>query len=174
MATTTPNLLLGLFDWENIRLNLKFTKPEDLQLEKRLKACVEWMKSIGTIWGLYTFAPQHQLFLVDKTLHSAGFNMVIYCPKIRERDGELDTTDDILVAEGTKLIEIIPGLTHVIIGSGDHGFAPMLEEAKKGKRIQVGVVAGDDNSISIETRKLIDRHPLTREEMKYIFSDRLT
>lgn len=186
------NIVLGLFDIENLLTRTLSMIDKDMHLlpvERRpsitsaLTKTKRWVESIGDIYGLYVFAPLHVIFSYQLLLHNLGF-ITVSCPKIpldrlekKERieliqmgKKDKDTTDDTLIKEGTKWIDNIPGITHVIIGSGDHGYKEMLKRAKM-KGIKVGAVMGEDiTSHSKKILPLIDLHPVTNEKMFHVFS----
>ena len=106
--------------------------------------------------------------LYGETFSELGF-FTIFCPKIRTKEGEeIDTTDNILIEFGKKMITQIPDLTHLCLCSGDKDFSPLVREAIR-QGLKIVVVAGNLSSLSSELIKLADKKRGGRR-MIYILS----
>jgi hypothetical protein len=159
-----PPLVLAIIDLENLLLSLQelilIEWPDPRNALSEMK---KWIESIGPVYEIYVFAPSHVLFVHEETLSELGFTPII-CPKIKTESGKKDTTDDEIKKQGGKWIKHLQGITHLVLGSGDGGFAEMLEQAKA-KGIQVGIAASSPRNLSEKLKELADKDPRTKEKM---------
>lgn len=163
------NKILVLIDFENLQKNLKTTAPEKFSIAAGFdRLCKQIAREIGEIINVFVFVPPHATSPAGETFHKLGF-FTILCPGIENKKGKkIDTTDETLIALGKKIINQIPDLTHLCLGSGDKDFSPLVREAIR-KGLKIIVVAGDLTSLSSELIKLADQKA-DGLKMVYLFS----
>jgi hypothetical protein len=163
--------ILILLDFENIQRNIRMTAtPEDFSVVTGFDNLLKKISSeIGEISNIFVFAPPHTAYKCGEDFYELGF-FTIFCPRVKDKKGrEIDTTDDILIKFGRKIISQLTEYTHLCIGSGDKDFAPLAREAIR-QGLKIMVIAGGLSSISSELIKLADTNPITKKKMVYIFS----
>jgi hypothetical protein len=163
--------ILILLDFENIQRNIKMTAtPENFSVITGFDNILKRISSeVGGISNVFVFAPPHTASLQGENFYELGF-FTIFCPRVKDKKGrEIDTTDDILIKFGRKIIYQFNEYTHLCIGSGDKDFAPLVREAIR-QGLKIIIIAGGLGSISSELIKLADTNPITKKKMVYIFS----
>lgn len=149
--------VLVLIDWENLLISAEEVGPETFSVVAGFDKIIEKIgQEVGSIVEVFVFTPPHLAYLWGKRLYELGFTTIV-CPKIESKEGiEIDTTDQIIIDFGKKMINEIKDLTHLCIGSGDKDFRPLWREAmRKGlKRI---VIAGSKLSLASEVIKLANK-----------------
>jgi len=160
------NKVLVLIDFDNLSINFQM-KPIIEELEKTLK---QISKEVGAILKVFVFIPYHSALPFAESFYKAGFFTVL-CPKVKTKDVqvEIDTTDKTLIQLGNELLEDIPGITHLCLGSGDADFLPLLRKASR-YGLDISIIAGDEISLSSEIAEMADKKPNNKEKMIYILS----
>lgn len=164
------NKILVLIDFENLQKNLETTPiPEKFSITAGFdKLFKKISQEVGEIDSVFIFVPQHAASVWGETFHELGF-FTLFCPEVKNKSGrKIDTTDETLIAFGKKMINQIPELTHLCLGSGDKDFIPLVREAIR-KGLKIIITAGDYNSLSSELIKLVDKKP-DSTKMVYLFS----
>jgi len=159
MGTMFGNQVLALFDWENLLLNVPFIPPDkpnfivdwfDGLIHKRIP------REIGEIVRVEAFVREDVIFLYGEQLNELRVHIEA-CPLVwtKDRKGRVNTTDQKLIEEGMELIDLLPKLTHLCIGSGDRDFTSLVRFAKR-KGLKFILVAGSKRSRSPRMEKLAD------------------
>lgn len=164
------NKILFLIDFENLQKNLeRIPTPKKFSITAGFdRLCGQIAQEMGAIINVFVFIPLHAASLWGETFHKLGF-FIILCPEIKDKTGkETDTTDETLIAFGKKIINQIPDLTHLCLGSGDKDFSTLVREAAR-KGLKIIVVARNLSSLSSELIELADKKP-DGSKMVYIFS----
>ena len=157
--------MLVLWDWENTAKGVreKSYRPADYDLSIGFERVKEWWAGIGKVTKVEIFSPMHEIYGLDAVFHGQGFSIEL-CPKKPH-----DTTDAKLIQQGEWLLEYVPSMRFLCLGSGDKHFAPLLEKAK-GRGIRIAVIIGNEMSLSWEIDRLIDNHPVTGKKMLHLFA----
>lgn len=165
------NKILALIDFENLRRNLTTIAPEKFSMTAGFdRLCKQIAREIGEITNIFVFIPPHAASSTwGEAFHKLGF-FTILCPEIEDKKGgkRIDTTDETLIAFSKEMINQIPGLTHLCLGSGDKDFGTLVREAIR-KGLKIIVVAGSIGSLSSELINLADKKP-DGSKMVYILS----
>ncbi|MDD5145504.1 MAG: NYN domain-containing protein [Candidatus Pacebacteria bacterium] len=161
------NRVLIFLDFDNLFINFKFSRPSFIdELNKALRQIA---KEIGEIIGVFVFAPYQTQITFGETLYKENFFLIV-CPKVKTKDGqEKDTTDEIIIKLGEKMISEMPAITHFFLGSGDSDFETLLKEASL-HGLDTGIISSDLESLSSNLIPHINRKPNTKEKMIYILS----
>jgi len=162
--------ILVLIDFENLLKNTATPSPERLSMEEGFNKVINQVtEEVGKIANVFIFAPPHLASLYARTFHELGF-FTIHCPKIKDkRKEEKDTTDEILIEFGKKMINQIPDLTHLCLGSGDIDFSSLIKEVKL-QGLKTIVIAGNLTSLAGGIINLADKNPRTGGKWVYFFS----
>jgi hypothetical protein len=145
-----------------------YSMPAGFQrLKKRLE-------QIGPIVFPVIFGPRRSISLELGILQAEGF-WPIPCLGKRENVDKLgrgeDTVDARIIAFIQEVLPLMTEITHLCLGSGDHHFAPAIEDLKSRRpELKVMLVGGSFDSLSPDLQKLADKDPKTGKKMIYIFS----
>lgn len=163
------NKVLFLIDWENLLSSAASIPPEKFSLEAGLNRLIEKIsQEIGAITGIYVFLPPHLASTWGETLRKQGF-FIVLCPKVRDKTGEeCDAVDEELIRFGTKVINQMPDLTHLCLGSGDQDFVPLLREAQH-QGLKIVLATGSLQSLSNEIIPFAERGPAGKRRV-YLLS----
>ncbi len=169
----TKNKALILLDFENLLIN--FGGPPRTIVEAINITLKKIAQEVGTISKVFVFVPHQTAQLFGEAFYRAGF-IPILCPKIKTKDSQadIDTTDQMLTEVGKELINEMPELTHLCLGSGDIDFAsgdigfPSLIKKANHHGLDIAFIAGDLSSLSSELIRMADRKPDNKEKMIYI------
>lgn len=161
--------ILWLIDLENLRINAEMPPPEKYSMVDGFDRLTKQIaQEVGEIVDVLAFAPPHAASLFGADLRKLGFH-IISCPRVRTKEGEdIDSTDSVLIERGIRMINNIPDLTHLCIGSGDKDFSPLVREAMR-KGLKIIVVAGNLRSLASNLINLADKRP-DGGKMVYLFS----
>ena len=163
-----------VLDQDNLNRNtirpthVGYSMPAGFQrLRKRLE-------QIGPIVFPVIFGPRRSISLELGILQAEGF-WPIPCLGKRENVDRLghgeDTVDARIIAFIQEVLPQMTETTHLCLGSGDHHFAPAIEDLKRRRpELKVMLVVGSFDSLSPDLQKLADRDPKTGKKMIYIFS----
>lgn len=165
------NKILVLIDFENLQRNIEVSLfPEKFSMIVGFDRVIRQIsQEIGEIINVFVFMPPQPAYLYGETFYQEGFYTIV-CPKIRDKKGEeRDTTDEIITNFGSKMIDQIPDLTHLCLGSGDKDFSPLVRSAIR-KGLKIIIVAGSISSLSSDLIRLVDINPDTKKKMVYLFS----
>jgi len=163
------NTILFLIDWENIIRNIISGDPENFSLSLGFDNLMKNLAQLGKIGSVFVFTPPHIAPSHLELLVKLRF-FPIFCPKVKDKKGEeSDSTDNMLMDFGRKMIEQMPKLTHLCLASGDKDFLPLIREAIH-RGLKIIIVAGDTKSLSDELIDLADKNPATGEKMVFLFS----
>jgi len=154
-----PNKVLFLIDWENFLSSTASIPPERFSLEAGLNRLIEKIaQEVGAIVNIFVFLPPHLVSTWGKILKKQGF-FIILCPRARDKGGEeRDAVDEELIRFGINMINQIPELTHLCLGSGDQDFVPLLQEARR-RGLKIVLAAGSLQSLSKEVIPFAERSP---------------
>jgi len=168
----SQNHVLVLLDWENLLISASSIAPDKFSIERGLSDLIAKItQEVGPIIGLYAFVSYHSATLWGEKLNKEGF-FIIYCPKIATKTGEeRDTTDGELSRFGMKMIEQMPRITHLCLGSGDQDFTPLLLRARE-RGLKIIFVVGSPQSLSKELIKFAEEIPGTEGKRIYSFLPR--
>ena len=149
-----------LVDWENLHHNLFPGRKEGLTYQFVSQGFLELTRQIsqeiGEIALILAFAPTHLVFLWEKTFWEQRRIPMISCPKVLDKKGEeKDTTDEILMDTGMKLINNMK-LSHLCVASGDKDFIPLYEAAIL-KGLKIVIIPASTSSLAPELIELSDR-----------------
>ena len=160
--------------------------PEKLSEELGYQRLKEWLSTFGEVAATFVFAPAVTVSSHIEFFDQMGF-IAVACPVLHvtkkekpalffqdefrpyERDEviALNKTDDVMIDVGTKMIQLMCGVTHICIASGDHHFIPLAVEAKKlGKKV---MFAFSNYKPSRELLTFADRNPNNRR-MLHLFN----
>lgn len=167
------NKVLVLLDFDNLYLNL----PEKTITETLDRALKQITEEVGPISKVFVFVPYYSAIPFGEDFYRAGF-ITILCPRIKTKDGqtEINTTDGILTEIGKELINDMPDITHLCLGSGDVDFSSgdigFLSLLKKATRygLDIAIIASDLASLNPKLIEMIDKKPNSKEKMLYILS----
>lgn len=165
------NRVLVLLDFDNLLIN--FGGPPRTIIEALNTTLKKIAQEVGPV-KVYVFVPYQNAQLFGESFYRAGFTTIL-CPKMKAKDGQtdIDTTDQMLTELGKELIDDMPGLTYLCLGSGDIDFAsgdigfPSLIQKANHYGLNIALIAGDLRSLSSELIKRADRKP-NKEKMIYI------
>ena len=162
--------VLVLVDWENLLRSMDVPPPEKFSLSSGIEKLMDWLESIGEVFGVFVFAPSYMVTGHLEIFHEHGF-FTILCPKIPSegRQEPTDTTDSILISFGEKIISALTQLTHLCIVSGDEDFTPLIKKATQ-QGLKIAIAAGSHSSLASELISLANKHPVTKKTMVHIFS----
>ena len=153
---TAKGKILVLIDWENLIISIKANFPGNFSLTAGINRLKKWIELEGEILGFFVFAPLHILKTYSDLFYKNGF-IAICCPKVAsEKRKEIDTTDEIIIIFGEKMIATMPELTHLCIASGDIGIKPLIEQATR-KGLKIMIAAGHFDSLANELIDLASR-----------------
>ena len=161
--------ILMLIDWMNLSISIDLPSLERYSLIEGFDTAVKQIaRDAGEIINVFVFMPPQPAYLTAEDMHKLGF-FTIVCPTIRTKERvERDTTDDILIEFGKKMINQIPDLTHLCLGSGDIDFTPLIREAIR-KGLKIIILAGNSKSLSRKLVNLVDSKT-DGQKMIYILS----
>ena len=180
----TNNKVLVLVDWDNLFFSLFDSFKMHMDLERRLKKMMEWIKTeIGEIIGGYgfVFAPEHLAFYHQQVCVENNFKLLI-CPKrkleepkINKKTGEMmseeDTVDETIIWYGNLMMRH-RDVGFICLVSGDNDYVPLFEEAPEHgvKRV---LVPPTINSLSRSKTliRLTDKNPKTNKKMILVLDD---
>ncbi len=156
-------MILVLFDWDNLQLSLDSPRPEGFSLISGFDRLMEKLGEIGKVELIYLFAPPGISDHFLEIFYHQGIN-IISCPKItpKERGPKRDTTDETMIRFGEELIDQIPTLTHLCIGSGDKDFCGLARYAIR-KGLKIIITAASKTSLAPELIDLASRDPETKK-----------
>lgn len=164
------NKALVLLDLDNLYINFG-SRTIIRALDTTLKKIAQ---EVGAISKAFVFIPYQNAQLFGEELYRAGF-IPILCPEIRSKnETNINTTDQMLTDLGKELIEGMPEITHLCLGSGDVDFSsgdvgfPSLLQKAEHYGLHIIVIAGNINSLSSELIKKAGLKPDTKEKMVYI------
>lgn len=157
-APVAEKRVLILLDWENLEINLLRVPPCQYTVEKwliRLKDQI--VADFGEIVDIYVFGSEMFLHRWKEPFTRLGFVLMPTPPSIKKNgtEPEPNLTDHYMIKRGGKLLDL-KGLTHLVIGSGDQHFLPLINEAKN-RGLGVIVVVGSKDSLSAEIRRRADK-----------------
>lgn len=162
--------ILVVLDWDNLCSN-GMPNVHDYSLTEGFKRLVEQLTQVGQIVSVFVFGPPDSIIKDLRSFRDEGF-WPVPCPREtdkRTRD-QVDVVDRSIITFVRDMLEHMPDLTHICIGSGDSDFAkPLAKEAKRRGK-EVIVVCGSLRSLSKELREQANDHPITGEKMVFIFS----
>jgi len=165
------NRVLVLLDLENLYINFGPSRTMIDSLKTTLKQIAQ---EIGPIAKVFVFTPFNTASYFAEDLYRAGIVCVL-CPEIKAKDRKtINTTDQIITDFGKELIDLMPGLTHLCLGSGDIDFAsgdtsfPSLLTKADHFRLDIAIIASDIKSLSSSVIKLVGKKPDTDEKMIYL------
>lgn len=164
------NKILLVIDWDNLASNM-IASVRNYSLAKGFKRLVEQLTQVGELSVVFVFGPPDSISKDLRAFHDEGF-WPIPCPRETEkRTGDsIDVVDSKIVAFVRDMLELMPDLTHICIGSGDGDFIKPLVKVSKRRGKKIMVVSGKLRSLSQELKDLADEHPLTGERMVFLFS----
>lgn len=171
MAKKKNAKILVLLDWSNIFLNIP--PSEKLSITAGLDRVQKKIaQEVGEIALIFIFSPLHLTSMETETFYQEGF-YIIECPKFRTKErSDKDTTDEILIKFANDITPLMPGITHLCLGSGDRDFCEMLRKAFR-KRLKIMIITGDLTSLSPDLIELADINPSTGRRMVYVLSQSL-
>ena len=155
--------IIVLLDLENLIFKAGLPPPGRSPIVA-FENLIQELKKIGEIALGLVFTPRHLLTTYAEFFQEQGFFLVT-CPKM----GDEDTVDQNLIALGEQLIEEMPGLTHLCLGSGDDDFIPLLEKARH-KELPIIIAAGDSVSLSWRISRMAWVDPKTNKKAIFILS----
>lgn len=174
--TKPKNIILMVLDWSNIWMNIpdseKFSLAAGLDRLQR-----QIVNDIGEIAIVFVGIPPHATTTEQEIFLKQGFYM-LSCPRVETKESresnssetiDRDTTDDILINLINDTTSLMPGITHICLGSGDKDFCQALRRAIR-RQLKVMIVAGDLKSLSRDLIALADMNPVTGKKMVYILS----
>ena len=135
MGTSEKSGILAIVDLDNVLSSLKDVPPE---------RCPEWLmqrlKEVGDVVLAFALSDFriHQPAL-DRALMLNGF-FPVQCPKtvVHATGGKKDSVDGVTIELVHSVLLAAPGITTIVLASGDRDFVPMLATWKrKGKQILV-------------------------------------
>jgi len=163
------NKILVLIDWENLLINTEVPSLERFSRAMGFDQLIRQLTNIGDIANVFIFIPPHIASPYTEIFQRLGF-FIILCPKIKTKEeGKKDTVDEILIELGKKMMDQIPSLTHLCLGSGDKDFVPLIREAIQ-RRLKIIVAVGSLKSLATDLINLADVNPLTGQKMVYFLS----
>lgn len=159
------NKVLVLLDFENLYINY----PSRLIIEELNKILRQIAKEVGEVSKVFVFVPYNTASLFAEDFYRAGF-ITILCSKAKDKDGaDKDTVDETILDFGQEIITEMPSLTHLLIGSGDIDFLPLIIKASR-TGLDIGLIASGLRPLSFNLIKWVDKKPGTKEKMVYVFS----
>ena len=161
--------ILCVIDWDNIHINVP--PPEKLSITAGLDRIMKKIaQEVGEIINVFVFTPFHLALANAQAFYDETFYMIL-CPKIKyKKGGEQDTTDEIISAFLQDMINQMPGLTHICLGSGDKDFCRTIRQYVMRKGLKMIIIVGDMLSLSNHLINLADINPNTDKKMVYVFS----
>jgi hypothetical protein len=161
--------ILCVIDWDNIYINVP--PPEKFSITAGLDRIMKKIaKEVGEIINVFVFTPPHLALVNAQVFHDEGF-YIILCPKIKDKKrGEQDTADEIISAFLQDMINQMPDLTHICLGSGDKDFCRIIRKYVMRRGLKMIIIVGDLISLSGDLMKLADVNPNTGKRMVYVFS----
>ncbi len=168
--TKRKNKVLVLLDFDNLYIGLSrgaIIESLDMVLKKITQ-------EVGAIFKVFVFIPYQNAQLFGEKFYRAGF-VPILCPEIKAKDKtNINTTDQMMTDLGKDLIEGIPEITHLCLGSGDIDFSsgdigfPSLLKKAEHYGLQIALIVSGINSLSSELIKKADQKPGKNEKMIYV------
>ena len=170
--TERKRKVLILIDFENLLRNMTMPEPKEFSMAGGFdKLMKEISNDLGDIINIFVFLPPHLTFYTfyGKLFHQLGFFSVL-CPKIQNKKTgeEEDTVDGTIIEFGKKMLNQIPELTHLCVGSGDKDYASLIREAVR-HGLKIAIIAGSLGSLSADLIKLADKRP-NGKKMVYLLS----
>ncbi len=164
------NKILLLIDFENLQKNARIAQtPDNFSITDAFDSLFRQIsQETGKITDAFIFVPPHTTSLLIEKFYELGL-FTIFCPKVIDKGKEKDTVDSTMIEFGRKMINQMPELTHLCLGSGDKDFIPLIREAMRAG-LKIMIIAGDQLSLSSEIIKLADFNPKTKQKMIYLFS----
>ena len=172
MPHKKENRIVFFLDLDNLRLNTDFLTEKQISITAgfdRIQRQI--IKDIGgEITRVFVFASSPHLTSTEaEAFYNQGF-YVIACPRIKSKEGEdEDTVDELLMEFLKEEVSLVPGITHICLGSGDKDFCRALRRVMR-KGLKLIVVARDLSSLSQDLIDVADTNPLTEKKMVYVFS----
>lgn len=161
------NKVLVLLDFDNLYINHPSSSTLFEELNKVLQQIA---KEVGPIFKVFVFAHLATAnYFADDFYHSQF--TTILCPKVKAKEAapEEDTVDETMRNDGLDFINEMPSLTHLIIGSGDADFLPLVIKAKR-TGLDIGLIANSLENLALELIKWADKKPNLNEKMVYLLS----
>lgn len=169
MSNRNKKKVLFLIDAENIEKNVGTPMPGRFsRVEGFDRIIKEIAQEVGEILPVFAFCSPQVASLWGEDLDELDFYPV-YCPRIKGKDlKERDTVDEKLKKFAVEMINAIPDITHLCLGSGDADFIQLVRKAIR-KRMKIMIVAGHLTSLSNKLIKLADKDSAGKR-MIYLFS----
>ena len=173
----TEQVLL-LLDWENFWYSLlnRFGVGE-MGVEHRVKALMEWAKTIGELLGEhgYVFAPEHLSAIHQEICVNNGLR-IMTCPKKNLNEPRANPKTGIMETRVDTVDETIIDFAKMMIGhknfkticlvSGDNDYVPLFQKLKDhGIKIALAAPTTDSLSRTKKLLNLVDKNPTTGKKM---------
>ncbi|MCX6723056.1 MAG: NYN domain-containing protein, partial [Candidatus Staskawiczbacteria bacterium] len=169
---------LLLLDWDNFWYSLynRFGVGE-MNIERRIKAVVEWAESIGGLIGGhgFVFAPEH-LTSVHREICLKNKFQIMICPKkyiakaqqnlkSGKPENRVDIVDDAII-DFAKMMAGHPDFKTICLVSGDNDYAPLFRDLG-GRGIIRSLAAPTIDSLSRnkELLNLVDTSSITGKKL---------
>lgn len=151
------NKIAVFLDYDNIKINMKTEPPEKLSEEIGYKRLMNWLSEFGEVIVVFVFAPAITIAAYIQFFYELDF-ISVACPvfyrtkkedpsllneiELQEYEPEeiisINKTDDVMIKTAEMVIDNMPDITHICIGSGDGDFLRIAEMAKiKGKKVMI-------------------------------------
>lgn len=163
--------VIFLIDLDNLTSNTDFLREKQISITAGLDRIQrQIIKDIdGEIVRVFVFASSYLTSAEAEAFYYQGFH-VIACPRIKTKEGgKKDTVDELLMEFLEEEIRLVPGITHICLGSGDKDFCRALRKVMR-KGLKLIIMAGDLSSLSRDLIDVADVNPLTGKKMVYVFS----
>ncbi len=162
------NRILVVIDGDNLFSNV-IADARHYSLAKGLERLIKQLTQVGEVVGVFVFGPPDLINRNLGALQNEGF-WPIPCQRETDKQGEsVDVVDGKIIAFVRDMLELMPFLTHICIGSGDSDFIPLARTCRL-RRKKVIVVSGNLRSLSQDLKNMADKHPQTGERMVFLFS----
>ena len=164
------NKILFVIDWDNLSSNI-ITGVQHYSLAKGFERLIGQLTQVGEVAAVFVFGPPDSINKDLRAFHDEGF-WPIPCPRETDKrtHDSVDVVDSKIVTFVRDMLELMPDLTHICIGSGDSDFIKPLVKVGKRRGKKIMVVSGKLRSLSQDLKDLADEHPQTGERMVFLFS----